>query len=256
MRCKEYSLKEINSNRINQLEFIFNTFVNRLAEKTGFSCIPDWFLTAGLFSNGDSGDIVLCFAETPGRNPLVLLVVERHPFPHGAVDLLGHRIAPDAENELLGDRARDRNHGEFTFPGLAEPSFVGKFLDIAGTFTAGKAPGEGHPGIANGSADYEQKGNEGPEEYLWHLDRHGVRFLSDGDVKLWRGVLTGFPTLEDTPFFYSGQGVREKCPSTDCSLLCADETSADVWPMLVDDTFPPDEKLAAVFDYQPVMSCQ
>src|SRR5580765_1087664 len=74
-----------------------------------------------LLDKPDLRDEVARVAEALGREPDLLLVVERDAAAHELVDLVRDRIRPYGEEELLGRRARHRYHRHLAFPGLADP---------------------------------------------------------------------------------------------------------------------------------------
>src|SRR6266850_2365395 len=101
-----------------------------------------------LIDDRHPGDEVSGLAEAGGRETNLLLVVERHPLPHDLVDPLGDRLLPHREVELLGRRARHRDHGELAFPGLADPAFLRELLYPAGALAGRVAPGQDEPEVA------------------------------------------------------------------------------------------------------------
>src|ERR1039457_6831312 len=123
-----------------------------------------------LFQYLYAGDIEFGLAKEGSRNSLVLFIDNSNLFPHGGVNPLGKSVFPDGEEEFFRQRPRHRNHGQFSFPGLDQPSFMGKFLDKAGPFTSGIAPVKGKPDICGKPSDNnDKKGYKPQDNFLLHL---------------------------------------------------------------------------------------
>ena len=84
--------------------------------------------------------VVLRVSETRGWNASMFLVGERNMSAHVSRDLLCQAVIAYAEEEALLHSTRKIDHGEFAFPGLAQPAFLGKFLDEAGPVSNGIVP--------------------------------------------------------------------------------------------------------------------
>src|SRR5258708_18813469 len=91
---------------------------------------------------------VLGVPEAGARDPLVLLVVQRHALADAGVDLRRDRGVRHGEDELLRHRARHAHHGHLALPGLAEPSLARELLHVAGTLAVGVREAQRRPGEA------------------------------------------------------------------------------------------------------------
>jgi hypothetical protein len=102
------------------------------------------------------GNEIFCVAEAGRWNPLVLLVMERYALTQARIDFCSGLTARDRKKELLRHGARDRYHRHLTFPGLAQPAFLGKFLHEAGTITLRVGPMKHQPRESANPKDYKQ----------------------------------------------------------------------------------------------------
>jgi hypothetical protein len=100
-----------------------------------------------LLNHLDIGGKILGFAETGGWQTHMLFIGYVYSFAHGFVDLLGYGFIPDSEKKLLWNGSGHLHHGQFTLPGLANPSLFREFLDVSSPFALGIAPGQGYPDI-------------------------------------------------------------------------------------------------------------
>ena len=120
----------------------------------------------------DAGDEVLSFAEAGGGDAFVLFVTEGDGAAGEVDELLGDGWVADGKLEDLGRDAGLGGHDDLTFPGLADPAFVGDFLEVAGALAGGigvveRDPGPGGEAEAGGEDEAEED-----EQELARAGRH------------------------------------------------------------------------------------
>src|SRR6185369_18003433 len=123
-------------------------------------------------------------AETTGRQPDALLVVEAHATAHHLVDLLHGALVPHGEGKLLGRRAGHRHDRHLAFPGLADPALAREFLHPARPFAGRVAPFQRGPEVAGDQRRDHQQADQDAElaDPTLIERRHLVLLLSSGEV--------------------------------------------------------------------------
>lgn len=74
----------------------------------------------------------------------MFLICQRDMTAHTPCDFLGHAVIAHTEQEPFLRGTWEVDHGELPFPCLAQPTFLGEFLDVASTVSSGVMPVQGY----------------------------------------------------------------------------------------------------------------
>ncbi len=139
----------------------------------------------------------------------MLLGREAHSLACEAVDCVRDSIVPYREEELLGNRAREHDHVELAFPGLAYPAFIGEFLHDTHALPRGVAPGEGQP---------SPRGCRGDDDENQNYNRGVAAWSFMGDGRSWAGLVPGTGMIAESGHGSTGAKLRS---SSHGSSKCA-----------------------------------